>query len=63
MTWPDKEFRYGKWKKTIDDGNKMLRCPVCKSQVNRDDYEKAIGLNGIRYCPYCSEDMWDGEDR
>lgn len=62
MSWPDKDFRYGRWEKVVDTEVRMLRCPACKSQVNRDDYESAIGLHGIRYCPYCGEDMWSKEE-
>lgn len=58
MTWPDKDFRYGKWEKAIDNSVEMLRCPECKCQVIRKSYESAIGLNGMHYCPYCGSNMW-----
>ena len=62
MAWPDKDFKYGKWKKAVDNDIKMLRCPDCECQVIRKDYERAIGTKGIRFCPYCGEDMWNEEE-
>lgn len=61
MSWPDKDFRYGRWIK-IKENVEMLRCPYCECQVIREYYESAIGTNGIRFCPYCGEDMWSKGD-
>ena len=62
MAWPDKEFKYGKWKKALDNDIEMLRCPDCECQVIRKHYERAIGEKGIRFCPYCGKDMWSEQD-
>lgn len=58
-----KDFYYGMWEKAVDNETEMMRCPYCERQVIREDYEHAIGTNGIRFCPYCGEDMWRRDRR
>ena len=48
-----KAFNYGRWKHTVDNDEPVLACPDCGCRVFQKDYEKAIGLKGMRYCPYC----------
>lgn len=45
------------WRKEIDNGHQMLACSSCGGRVIRLWYDRAVGDNGFRYCPYCGEEM------
>lgn len=63
MPWPDKDFYYGRWKTDIDNDTPLLRCPDCGGRVFKKEYEFAIGLKGMRFCPYCGSDLWHGQSK
>ena len=46
-----------KWIKESDNGTLMLRCSNCDCRVMLEHYERAVGLKGYDYCPYCGAKM------
>ena len=52
-----KVFDLGKWRISIDNDVEMLECPNCECRVFMEDYFKAIGQHGIRFCPYCGTNL------
>lgn len=53
----DTKTEIGRWILEKDNGIDMLKCPKCKCRVIWPQYEIAIGRHGIRYCPYCGENL------
>lgn len=49
--------KMGKWIKEQDNGSDMLKCSSCEARVILEWYQRAVGLNGYDYCPYCGEKM------
>ena len=47
----------GKWISEIDTGEEMLKCSVCEARVIKAHYEKAVGTEGFKHCPYCGARM------
>ena len=55
--YPGTKIDFGRWIKEKDNGELMLRCPKCGSRVIWESYQLAIGTHGIRFCPYCGDDL------
>ena len=48
-----KEFKLGDWILTKDCDAPFLKCPDCHSGIIVQWYTRAVGTNGLNYCPYC----------
>ena len=46
----------GKWNIRKDNSLKMYECSGCKCRMYKDYYDRAVGLKGFRFCPYCGEE-------
>lgn len=46
-----------RWKITIDNDEDMYTCPKCESRMVAESYDRAVGLEGYNFCPYCGTDM------
>ncbi len=57
MMLPTAEPRKGKWISEIDTAEEMLKCSVCEARVIKAHYEKAVGTEGFKHCPYCGARM------
>lgn len=42
---------------TIDNGEKMLKCPKCDCGIIASAFSYAVGNCGYKFCPYCGEDL------
>lgn len=52
-----KKFSLVGWKITVDNEEKMLKCPYCECQIIAESYFLAIGTKGTRFCPYCGAQL------
>lgn len=50
-----------KWAIDIDNDHQLLRCESCGGRVIRKWYDRAVGDNGFRFCPYCGKTMTNAE--
>lgn len=46
-----------RWVIDIDTECQMLRCELCGNRVIRQWYDRAVGNQGFRHCPYCGKLM------
>ena len=54
-----KTYELGRWEHEVDNGADMLACPKCKCRAIMEPFLRAVGTKGLRFCPYCGEDLRD----
>ena len=49
--------RPNKYIQAIDNGCKMLECPLCRCRIQYNAFTYAVGSMGFSFCPYCGLDV------
>lgn len=45
------------WTITIENGIEMIGCSACGCRSWKEEYDRAVGDHGYRFCPYCGKRM------